>query len=173
MTQTIAHAQDSHGHDGHGHGHDGHGHGHDPHLAHHFDSMAQQFDSAKLGIWLFLATEVLFFGGLFAAYVILRMRNPEVFSYASHYLDTIMGGINTCVLIVSSLTMALAVRCAQTRWSWILCEYSKYLITRKPTAPRNVSTRPRISPLRLFVWAQRTARAMVRLETISTQVLIP
>ncbi|MFM9180106.1 MAG: heme-copper oxidase subunit III, partial [Phycisphaerales bacterium] len=114
MTQTIAHAQDSHGHDGHGHGHDGHGHGHDPHLAHHFDSMAQQFDSAKLGIWLFLATEVLFFGGLFAAYVILRMRNPEVFSYASHYLDTIMGGINTCVLIVSSLTMALAVRCAQT-----------------------------------------------------------
>ena len=115
MSQTIAHAHDQHGQKGHGHdGHDGHGHGHDPNLAHHFDSLAQQFDSAKLGIWLFLATEVLFFGGLFAAYAILRMRNPEVFSYASHYLDTIMGGINTCVLIVSSLTMALAVRCAQT-----------------------------------------------------------
>ena len=49
------------------HGHDDHGHGHDPHLAHHFDSMEQQFDSGKLGMWLFLATEVLFFGGLFTA----------------------------------------------------------------------------------------------------------
>ena len=95
------------------HGHDDHGHGHDPHLAHHFDSMEQQFDSGKLGMWLFLATEVLFFGGLFAAYVVLRARNPEVFSYASQYLDTFMGGVNTIVLIVSSLTMALAVRYAQ------------------------------------------------------------
>ena len=122
MSQTIApshghaHGGHSHGPGGHGdHAHGEHGHGHhDPHLAHHFDSLAQQFDSAKLGIWLFLATEVLFFGGLFVAYAILRMRFPEVFSYASHYLDTIMGGINTCVLIVSSLTMALAVRYAQT-----------------------------------------------------------
>lgn len=97
-------------HDGHG-AHDAHGHG--PHLAHHFDNLEQQFDSAKLGMWLFLATEVLFFGGLFVAYAILRMRHPEVFSYASHYLDTIMGGINTCVLILSSLTMALGVRYAQ------------------------------------------------------------
>lgn len=112
MSQMTAHDQQlGHDHD-HGHGHDGHHH--DPNLAHHFDSLAQQFDSAKLGIWLFLATEILFFGGLFVAYAILRMRHPEIFSYASHYLDTIMGGINTCVLIVSSLTMALAVRCAQT-----------------------------------------------------------
>ncbi|MCP4797628.1 MAG: hypothetical protein GY885_15860, partial [Phycisphaeraceae bacterium] len=95
------------------HGHDDHGHGHDPNLAHHFESMEQQMDSGKLGMWLFLATEVLFFGGLFAAYAVLRARNPEVFSYASHYLDTMMGGINTCVLILSSLTMALAVRFAQ------------------------------------------------------------
>ena len=94
-------------------GHDDHGHGDDPHLAHHFESMEQQFDSGKLGMWLFLATEVLFFGGLFAAYVVLRARNPEVFSYASQYLDTMMGGLNTCVLIASSLTMALAVRYAQ------------------------------------------------------------
>ena len=90
-----------------------HGH-HDPNLAHHFDSLAQQFDSAKLGIWLFRATEVLFFGGLFVAYAVLRTRFPEVFSYASHYLNTLMGGINTCVLILSSLTMAMAVRFAQT-----------------------------------------------------------
>lgn len=112
------HEPDAHGaHDAHG------GHGHSPHLAHHFDNLQQQFDSAKLGIWLFLATEILFFGGLFVAYAILRMRFPEVFSYASHYLDTIMGGVNTCVLILSSLTMALAVRCAQVnnRRGLIIC----------------------------------------------------
>ena len=93
--------------------HDDHGHGHDPHLAHHFESMDQQFDSGKLGMWLFLATEILFFGGLFAAYAVLRARDPEVFSYAANYLDTLMGGVNTCVLILSSLTMAMAVRYAQ------------------------------------------------------------
>ena len=109
MTSIQADPAD-HAHD---HGHDDHGHGHDPHLAHHFESMEQQFDSGKLGMWLFLATEVLFFGGLFAAYVVLRARSPEVFAYASQYLDTMMGGINTCVLIASSLTMALAVRYAQ------------------------------------------------------------
>ncbi|MEY4841326.1 MAG: Cytochrome c oxidase subunit 3, partial [Planctomycetota bacterium] len=70
MSQTIASTHTQHGAEAHGHGHDGHGHGdhghaHDPNLAHHFDSLQQQFDSAKLGIWLFLATEVLFFGGLF------------------------------------------------------------------------------------------------------------
>ncbi len=99
-----------------GHG-DGHAHSpeHAKHafLAHHFDTPAQQFDSAKLGMWLFLATEVLFFGALFVGYTVLRSRFPEVFSYASHYLDTVMGGINTCVLILSSLTMALGVYFAQ------------------------------------------------------------
>lgn len=64
-------------------------------------------------MWLFLATEVLFFGGLFVLYCILRYNHPEIFSYASNYLDTVMGGVNTCVLILSSLTMALAVRFAQ------------------------------------------------------------
>ena len=103
------------------HGHDDHGHGHDPHLAHHFESMEQQVDSGKLGMWLFLATEVLFFGALFACYAVLRARNPEVFSYASLYLDTMMGGLNTCVLIASSLTMALAVRYAQEGRQRLLC----------------------------------------------------
>jgi cytochrome c oxidase subunit 3 len=120
---TVSHiAADNPRADTHDHG-DGHGHGHSPHLAHHFDNLQQQFDSAKLGMWLFLATEILFFGGLFVAYAILRMRFPEVFSYASHYLDTIMGGINTCVLILSSLTMALGVRCAQVnnRKGLIVC----------------------------------------------------
>ncbi len=98
-----------------GHANDGgHTHAHHPMQAHHFESMGQQFDSAKLGMWLFLATEVLFFGGLFVAYAVLRARFPEVFKYASLYLDTQMGGINTCVLILSSLTMAMAVYFAQT-----------------------------------------------------------
>ena len=112
-----AHAQGhDHGQDhGHGHGHDAHGdHGKYPFLAHHFDTPNQQFESGKLGMWVFLATEVLFFGALFVMYAIMRFQSPEVFSYASYYLDTILGGINTCVLILSSLTMALAVRAAQT-----------------------------------------------------------
>ena len=116
MSAIPAHPEPAAG--GHGHGHDGHdghhGHSEYPFLAHHFETPAQQFDSGKLGMWLFLATEVLFFGGLFAAYAVLRFKNPEVFAYSANYLDTIMGGINTCVLIVSSLTMALAVRFAQT-----------------------------------------------------------
>jgi len=89
------------------------GAGHDPHLAHHFDSPEQQFDSGKLGMWVFLAQEVLFFGGLFCAYAVYRANHPEIFEYAHRFLDTRLGAINTGVLIFSSLTMALAVRSAQ------------------------------------------------------------
>ena len=92
---------------------DHHGHGHDPHLAHHFDSMGQQFDAGKLGMWVFLATEILMFGGLFCAYAVYRANHPEVFYYAHHFLNTTLGGINTVVLIASSLTMAWAVRASQ------------------------------------------------------------
>jgi cytochrome c oxidase subunit 3 len=88
-------------------------HDHPPHLQHHFDSAEQQFDSGKLGMWLFLATEILLFGGLFCAYAVYRANNPEIFAYAHLYLDRIWGGINTLVLICSSLTMAWAVRAAQ------------------------------------------------------------
>jgi cytochrome c oxidase subunit 3 len=110
----VSHSSHAHS-DAHGHGHDGHGvHSEYPFLAHHFDTPNQQFESGKLGMWVFLATEVLFFGALFVMYAILRFKNPEVFSYAANYLDTILGGINTCVLILSSLTMAVAVRAAQT-----------------------------------------------------------
>ena len=93
-------------------------HGHD---AGHGMHTSTGLSNNKLGMWLFLATEVLFFGGLFVAYAVLRTRFPEVFSYASHYLDTIMGGINTCVLILSSLTMAIGVRAAQTNKKGLLC----------------------------------------------------
>jgi len=87
--------------------------GHAKELAHHFDNMEDQHESSKQGMWLFLATEVLLFGGLFCAYAVYRSLHPEVFVYAHQYLDKVLGGINTVVLITSSLTMALAVRAAQ------------------------------------------------------------
>ncbi|MGZ5427244.1 MAG: cytochrome c oxidase subunit 3 family protein [Thermoanaerobaculia bacterium] len=89
-------------------------HGHGAGLAHHFDSYEQQKDSAALGMWTFLVTEILFFGGLFAAYGLYRSLYPEVFRAASHTLSIQLGTFNTVVLIASSLTMALAVRGGQT-----------------------------------------------------------
>ena len=95
------------------HAHDAHGAEHDPNLAHHFDNPEQQFDSGKLGMWIFLATEVLLFGGLFVAYAVYRANHPEIFVYAHQFLDKRLGGVNTLVLICSSLTMAWVVRAAQ------------------------------------------------------------
>ena len=89
-------------------------HDHHPALAHHFDSLGQQREAATLGMWVFLVTEVLFFGGLFAAYLVYRNWYPDAFARASHELDILLGGINTAALITSSLTMALAVHAAQT-----------------------------------------------------------
>jgi len=118
---AVAHGH-AHG-DGHGHGHGAHDpvHAANPHLAHHFDSPLQQFEAGKLGIWLFLLTEVLFFAGLFVAYTIYRAMRPEVFVYAHYFLDTRLGALNTCVLLLSSLTAAWAVRNAQ------LSEHKKLL----------------------------------------------
>jgi cytochrome c oxidase subunit 3 len=94
---------------------------HDPHLAHHFDTPSQQFEAAKFGMWLFLATEILLFGGLFCLYAVFRGNQPELFTYGSRFLDTKWGIINTIVLILSSLTMALAVFAAQTnRKRWLI-----------------------------------------------------
>src|SRR5687768_2680399 len=76
--------------------------------------MAQQKEAAVIGMWLFLLTEILFFGGLFAAYMIYRVWYFDAFAEASRSLDLFWGGLNTAVLIGSSLTMALAVRAAQT-----------------------------------------------------------
>ena len=84
-----------------------------PRLQHHFDNLDQQFEASALGMWLFLVTEILFFGGLFAAYMIYRLMYPRAFAEASHELDVVLGGINTAVLIGSSLTMAMAVWAAQ------------------------------------------------------------
>jgi cytochrome c oxidase subunit 3 len=87
---------------------------HHPALAHQFDSLAQQSEASTLGMWVFLVTEVLFFGGLFCTYAIYRSWYPAAFAAASHELDVTLGTINTVVLITSSLTMALAVHAAQT-----------------------------------------------------------
>ncbi|MEX0769615.1 MAG: cytochrome c oxidase subunit 3, partial [Balneolaceae bacterium] len=84
------------------------------HVKGHFVDSEQQFGSAKLGMWIFLVTEILFFGGLFAAYIVYRSWYPELYTLASEELDTVMGAINTAVLIGSSLTVALAIRSAQT-----------------------------------------------------------
>jgi cytochrome c oxidase subunit 3 len=84
------------------------------HVAHHFDDAGQQYTAANLGMWLFLATEVLFFGGLFCGYTQYRYWYPREFAAGSHHLDLVLGTINTLVLLSSSLTMALAVRAAQT-----------------------------------------------------------
>jgi cytochrome c oxidase subunit III len=83
-------------------------------LEHHFESYEQQREAASLGVWVFLVTEIMFFGGLFAAYIIYRWMYPAAFAAGSRLLDAKLGGINTAVLLTSSLSMALAVRGTQT-----------------------------------------------------------
>ncbi len=104
MSNAVAPADD------HGHAHAAH----HPALQHHFDTMAQQKEAAVVGMWVFLVTEILFFGGLFAAYMIYRIWYFDAFAEASRSLSLFWGGLNTAVLIGSSLTMAMAVRSAQT-----------------------------------------------------------
>ena len=96
-----------------GHEASGHAHAHPKYLQHHFDTPRQQFDAAKLGMWVFLAQELLFFSGLFVAYGVYRSWYPEMFKAAAHQLNKEMGATNTVVLLFSSLTIALAVRSAQ------------------------------------------------------------
>ncbi len=84
-------------------------HAHHEDLAHHFDDLAQQKESAVLGMWAFLVTEVLFFGGLFVVYAVYRSLHAESFAEGSNHLSIALGAFNTVVLIGSSLTMALAV----------------------------------------------------------------
>ncbi len=106
VSETV-HADITHG------GHDGHAHGHPSFLQHHFDTPAQQFAASKLGMWVFIATEILMFGGMFCAYAITRAAEPQIYDQAHHFLNKILGATNTVVLLFSSLTAALAVRSAQ------------------------------------------------------------
>src|SRR5438045_8999617 len=84
-----------------------------PVVGQQFDNIEQQREAAKLGMWIFLATEVLFFGGLFLGYTIYRFTYGQVFMETSRKLDVTLGGTNTAVLLISSLLMALAVRAAK------------------------------------------------------------
>jgi cytochrome c oxidase subunit 3 len=86
---------------------------HHPRQQHHFYSMDQQLEASILGMWIFLVTEIMFFGGLFMAYIVYRVSYPDAWAAASNHLNVILGGANTLVLICSSVTMAWAVRCAQ------------------------------------------------------------
>ncbi len=88
-------------------------HEHPDFLRHHFNTPKQQFEAGKLGMWLFLATEVLLFGGLFVGYSVWRGNHPEMFKAGSVFLNTNLGALNTAVLILSSITMAAAVTMAQ------------------------------------------------------------
>ncbi|HYP27963.1 MAG TPA: cytochrome c oxidase subunit 3 [Blastocatellia bacterium] len=95
-THTVEHSTDAHSS-----------------LAHHFDNMEQQREAGTLGMWVFLVTEIMFFGGLFLVYILYRYYYAAEFAAASHELDWVLGGVNTAILICSSLTMALAVYYAQ------------------------------------------------------------
>ena len=83
-------------------------------LAHQFDDLEQQKEASVFGMWIFLVTEIMFFGGMFTGYTVYRYRLHEAFMAGSDKLDLVLGGVNTVVLILSSLTMALAVHAAQT-----------------------------------------------------------
>src|SRR6266852_1621087 len=99
-----------------------HEHSH-PALQHHFENMEQQREAGTLGMWVFLVTEIMFFGAMFFAYTLYRTTYPEAFASASNHLDLTLGAVNTIVLILSSLTMALAVYSAQTgkRRNLLIC----------------------------------------------------
>ena len=100
-THAVTHAES------HDHGH------HEEHLAHQFENRAQQDETYVVGMWAFLVTEIMFFGALFLIYTIYRASYPETFAVAHVALNKIAGSINTFVLLLSSLAMALAVHAAQ------------------------------------------------------------
>ncbi|MBX7231998.1 MAG: cytochrome c oxidase subunit 3 family protein [Bdellovibrionales bacterium] len=83
------------------------------HYAHHFESAEHEYQTSKFGLWLFLCTEILMFGGLFVGYAIFHHKYPELFKAGSHFLDWRLGSLNTVVLLISSFTMALSIYYAQ------------------------------------------------------------
>jgi cytochrome c oxidase subunit 3 len=87
---------------------------------HQFDDLDQQTEAAHLGMWLFLGTEVLFFGGLFVAYTVYRCAYPAAFADASGHLSVVFGALDTATLLISSFLMALGVHAAQTGARWRL-----------------------------------------------------
>jgi cytochrome c oxidase subunit 3 len=83
------------------------------HTAHHYANAEAEYVASKFGVWVFLCTEILMFGGLFVGYVIFHERSPEIFHTGAKFLDWRLGALNTVVLLCSSLTMALSIYYAQ------------------------------------------------------------
>ena len=83
------------------------------HTAHHFADADAEYNASKFGVWLFLCTEILMFGGLFVGYIIYHQKYPEIFHAGASFLNWKLGALNTVVLLVSSLTMALSIHYAQ------------------------------------------------------------
>jgi len=96
---------------------------HNPALLHHFSDAQQQKNAASLGMWLFLVTEIMFFGGMFCAYLVYRLAHFNAFAAASQQLSIKMGAFNTAVLIVSSVTVVLAVKAAEVGKRKLLVGY--------------------------------------------------
>lgn len=96
---------------------------HNPALLHHFADAQQQKNAASLGMWLFLVTEIMFFGGMFCAYLIYRVAHFNAFAAASQQLSIKLGAFNTAVLIVSSVTVVLAVKAAEVGKRKLLVTY--------------------------------------------------
>jgi cytochrome c oxidase subunit 3 len=92
-----------------------HDHAHPPYLRHHFESVEQQHEASSMGMWIFLLTEFMFFGGMFMAYLVYRNWYYPAFVVGSHQLSLFRGTLNTVILITSSLTMGLAVHAARLR----------------------------------------------------------
>jgi cytochrome c oxidase subunit 3 len=84
------------------------------HHAHHFKDAAHEVEASKFGIWLFLCTEILMFGGLFVGYAIYHAKYPEIFVAGSKFLDWRLGALNTVILLISSFTVVMAIHAAQT-----------------------------------------------------------
>ena len=102
MSEAVTTAEHMHGQDD-----------HPAHLQHHFVTSEQQFQASKMGMWLFLITEILLFSGMFVAYAVYRVWHPEVFQGVSTLLDWRLGGLNTIVLLASSFTVAMSIHFAQ------------------------------------------------------------
>ena len=96
---------------------------HNPALLHHFADAQQQKDAASLGMWLFLVTEIMFFGGMFCAYLIYRLNHFNAFAAGSQQLSIFLGATNTAVLIISSVTVVLAVKAAEAGKRKVLVGY--------------------------------------------------
>lgn len=80
------------------------------HHAHHFNSTEHEFEASKFGVWVFLCTEILMFGGVFVGYFISAAKYPETFEVGSSFLDWKLGAINTVILLLSSFTIAVSIR---------------------------------------------------------------